>query len=305
MIKKPSLIAIDWGTSNFRAFLLDDNGALLETRFAKQGILRVENGDFAQALREQVWDWLESFSDIPLLMSGMVGSRQGWKEVPYLACPVSLNQLATGLQSVPFQNNPCWIVPGLRVDYNDGRTDVMRGEETQIIGALSQDEDHLSQVFCLPGTHSKWAWVENGQLIHFTTFMTGEIFTLLAKHSILGRLMRGNKTDLVAFERGMVWAERSEEMLSQLFQVRTQVLANKLSTSGVHSFLSGMLIGYELKQALKNSIPEHKVTIIGNARIARLYAKSLDRYAIRGMVTDGEQVTAAGLFKIAKQANII
>lgn len=293
------LIAIDWGTSNFRAFLLNMDGVILQKRFAKRGVLRIRYGTFAKVLDEEIGDWLLNYPNLPVLMSGMVGSRQGWQEVPYLECPVNLDQLANHLQVISYENRKIWVVPGLKITRDDLRIDVMRGEETQVVGTLAVNPD-VSQVFCLPGTHSKWAWVEAGRLYDFTTYMTGEIFTLLAKHSILGKLMRGFRTDYQAFDQGLMWAAQSGNLLSQLFQVRTQVLAGNLANTAVHSFLSGVLIGYEIEYALKQKIPGNKVAIIANARIADFYARALSKNGVEALITDADRVTSMGLLRIAK-----
>jgi len=299
----PSLIAIDWGTSNFRAFLLDQQGNVLEKKFAKLGILKISRGYFEQHLAQQISDWTQKYPNIPILMSGMIGSRQGWIEVPYLSCPVDLKELAQNLvQANPNKNQ--WIVPGLRINYPDGKIDVMRGEETQILGAL-KTSNSSQQVFCLPGTHCKWAWTVDERITEFTTFMTGEIFTLLAKHSILGKLLRSTRTDMQAFDRGMDWSEREEHMLSQIFQVRTQVLGGKLNPHSVHSFLSGLLIGHEIRQVLRTPIVDKKVTLVANARISRLYSRALARNGIDGFMTDSDNVTTQGLFRIATHAGIL
>lgn len=300
---KPHLIAIDWGTSNFRAFLLDHEGTILETRFARQGLLKVARGDFSAALKKEIGDCLHYSPKVPILMCGMVGSRQGWQETPYLHCPLPLKNLANGLQLVSSYKY-LWIVPGIRVDHADGRVDVMRGEETQIFGALNTQSAE-SQLFCLPGTHSKWARMEKGKLLDFSTFMTGELFTLLMKHSILGKPVRYVQPDAAAFEQGMLWSERQEHVLSQLFQVRTQMLANKLSFNGIHSFLSGLLIGQEVRAMLPQCARSEAIVIIANQRIAQLYAQVLQHYHHKAIVMDVNAVTARGLFKIAKQANIL
>ncbi len=309
--KKPTLIAVDWGTSNFRAFLLDAEGTILETRFAKRGLLHVPHGDFAAVLKQQIGDCCKDNPHIPIVMCGMVGSRQGWIEAPYLMCPVTLNNLAAGLQKVPGQNNT-WIIPGLRIDYPDGRVDVMRGEETQILGCLTADIQ-TPQIFCLPGTHSKWAWIESGKLQHFSTCMTGEMFNLLFKRSILGKPSQRPNLNVRAFYEGLAWAERPEGFLSQLFQVRTQMLAGKLLPEGIHSFLSGLLIAHEISGVLAENarLQENKknlmskISIIANKRISILYAKALTKYQLPSVVMDIEKVTATGIFRIAQQADLI
>ena len=260
ILKKTALIAIDWGTSNFRAFMLDHAGNILESRFAKCGLLHIRNKDFYGKLQEQIGDHLATHYDIPIIMSGMVGSRQGWEEVPYLNCPIELETLARHLYPIKTRQN-AWIVPGIRIDYPDGRVDVMRGEETQILGsqtfcnsettADSKNDIQTLQLFCLPGTHSKWAWIQEGKLDHFYTFMTGEIFNLLFKQSILGKHIKRVYSNVKAFYRGLEWAERPEHFMSQLFQVRTQMLSGNLVMEDIHSFLSGLVIGHEVIDILR------------------------------------------------------
>lgn len=299
----PRLIAIDWGTSNFRAFLIDGGGKVLAKKFAKLGVLKIRRNQFELVLEREIVDWRKAYGDLPIIMAGMIGSRQGWQEVPYLSCPLALKSLSQNLQAVNRQTNT-WIIPGLRIDYPDGRVDVMRGEETQILGAIAHAPVEI-HVFCLPGTHSKWAYIKDHELFAFNSFMTGEIFTLLRKHSILGRLMLGSNIDNSGFNRGLIWGERSDSLLAQLFQVRTQVLAGTLNTKAVFGFLSGILIAHELHQALQSPIAHSKVALIANPRIANLYAKALQRHNIEGIIMDADDVTATGLFKIARYAQII
>lgn len=299
----PRLIAIDWGTSNFRAFLLDGGGKVLEKKFARLGVLKIRRSQFETILRREISEWEDAFGELPILMAGMVGSRQGWQEVPYLACPLALKTLGQNLEPVK-RLNRTWIIPGLRMNYPDGRVDVMRGEETQILGAMNLVPPEL-QVFCLPGTHSKWAYTQAGELLHFNSFMTGEIFTLLRKHSILGRLMLGSNTDNAGFHRGLEWGARSDNLLAQIFQVRTQVLAGTLNTKAVFGFLAGILIAQELHQALQTSIPHAQVGLIANPRITNLYSRALSEHNIEGVILDSDQVTSTGLFKIAQYAQIL
>ena len=185
----PQLLALDWGTSNLRACLLGDGGRVLDTRAAALGVMAVPAGGFADALRTLCGDWLAAHAQLPCIASGMIGSRQGWVEAPYLACPAGLADAAAQLVRVDVgddDRHTLHIVPGLRCVGADGQADVMRGEETQLWGA------GLAAGSCcvLPGTHSKWAWVgEHARVLGFQTHMTGEVFAVLTQHSILGRLM--------------------------------------------------------------------------------------------------------------------
>ena len=178
------MIAVDWGTSGFRAYRLDEAGGIRETRTAPAGILTVAAGGFPAALEARLGDWLD---DTPIVMSGMIGSRQGWREAPYVECPADAAAIARGLLPVEWAaGRRGWIVPGLSCRDAAGIPDVMRGEETQILGALAALPP-ADAVICLPGTHSKWARVSDGRILSFATAMTGEVFAVLRRHSILGR----------------------------------------------------------------------------------------------------------------------
>lgn len=167
-----SLIVIDWGTTNRRAYLLDENGNVLDTRRDDSGILNLDPKRFAKSFHEFIKDWLgKPVHELPVLMSGMIGSRQGWHEAPYVTCPVRQDDLVSALLPAPGAEN-CSIVPGVSLAPASTRHDVMRGEEVQIFGAIGQS-GRDSGILCLPGTHSKWAKVKNGQLVDFATAMTG------------------------------------------------------------------------------------------------------------------------------------
>jgi 2-dehydro-3-deoxygalactonokinase len=171
------MIAIDWGTSSLRAYRLDRAGAIVEKRSAPLGIMHVEGGRFAEALESQVDDWLEA-GDGPMVMSGMIGSRQGWKEAAYVECPAGAEQIGARLQPVSWGGGrEAWIAPGLSCRDPGGVPDVMRGEETQILGVL--ETLPKAAWICLPGTHSKWVEVRDGRIHSFTTHMTGEAFATL------------------------------------------------------------------------------------------------------------------------------
>jgi 2-dehydro-3-deoxygalactonokinase len=180
------LLALDWGTSNLRAHLLGPGGALLDSRAAAGGIMAVAERRFEATLRSLCGDWISGHA-VPLVASGMIGSRQGWVEAPYLACPATPDAAAAQMAAVPLAGGgTLHIVPGLICTGPDGQADVMRGEETQLWGAGLAAGD----LCVLPGTHSKWAWVGAGEAItQFQTYMTGELYAVLVQHSILGRLM--------------------------------------------------------------------------------------------------------------------
>ena len=189
----PQLLALDWGTSSLRAFLMCD-GKITETRQSGHGIQRLPQPGipgYEQAFAEIAADWLRQWPQLPVVASGMVGSAQGWKEAPYVRCPADLRALAEQGVSVPSGLGPdILIAPGVLFDDAEQLPDVMRGEEIQIAGAFLLNPAWAERAcMLLPGTHSKWALIENGLIVRYTTYLTGELFAVLKEHSILGRLM--------------------------------------------------------------------------------------------------------------------
>jgi 2-dehydro-3-deoxygalactonokinase len=263
----PALIAVDWGTSSLRATLVGRDGALLEHRSGGPGILAVAAGGFGAVLASVVGEWRGA---IPMLLSGMIGSRQGWVEAPYLACPAGGAEIAKALLAIDGGAlGTVHIAPGLAVNVTGSAPDVMRGEETQIIGALHATG--LSDgLFVLPGTHSKWVTVVDGRIVGFATFMTGEIFAALRHHTILGRLMPDGAelVDEMAFKRG-VEAGAAEgppgALLQRVFAARTLGLFGQLPAEALSSYLSGLLIGAELAAAIVDRRRTSQFRIIGSA----------------------------------------
>jgi 2-dehydro-3-deoxygalactonokinase len=291
-----ALIGIDWGTTALRAWKIAADGEVLDTRRRDLGILRVAGGDFAAAFAESVGDW--HGLGLPVLMSGMIGSRQGWVEAPYLPCPADPAQLASQLAAVPGHSG-VWIVPGLSLLEGE-RRDVMRGEETQIAGAVGGG----SAIVVLPGTHSKWVRVEEGRITDFITFMTGELYDVLVKHSILGRLMTDDTADEDGFRRGLMAARDGDGGLSSaLFSVRTLGLFGEVPASALGDYLSGLLIGHELREALRR-YPCRETLVIGSAGLVRRSATALELFGVAAH-PQGENAGVAGLVTIARNAGLI
>src|ERR1700733_3453671 len=182
-----ALIGIDWGTSRLRGFRIGPEGQLLETRESALGIGAIRGGEFDQALSMLIADWQPVSGSVPILMCGMIGSRQGWREVPYRPCPAAEGDLIDALVPIETSCGPAFIIGGLSTTGGHGALDLMRGEETQILGVAPTTGRHVA---VLPGTHSKWAVLEQGRLQSFRTYMTGEVYGLLCKHSSLGWLMQ-------------------------------------------------------------------------------------------------------------------
>jgi 2-dehydro-3-deoxygalactonokinase len=289
------MIAVDWGTSSFRAYRLDASGAILDRCAAPLGILAVTDGQFAPALESQVGEWLDQ-GDAPVIMSGMIGSRQGWKEVPYVTCPAGAVEILAGVALVRWAGErSAWIAPGLSCRSASGIPDVMRGEETQILGVVDELPRH-SLWICLPGTHSKWAHLESGRITEFATYMTGEVFAVMKAHSILGRMMREAEVDEEAFADGVVRARDAGGLLHHLFGIRASGLFGDLADDKSSSYLSGLLIGHELA-----SVPQlsESVYLLGAEQLTSLYEQALATHGITAHVLDQDAVVR-GLHRLAR-----
>ena len=229
------------------------------------------DGRFAETLREEIGPWLAAGED-QVLLSGMIGSRQGWKEAPYVACPAGAAELAAGLVDIPFDWAKVKLVPGLSGTDESGIAEVMRGEETEVIGVLA--DFPAGGIACLPGTHSKWARVEDGRIVRFTTHMTGETYATLRGHTILGRMMRDGPPDGAAFDAGVRRSAEPGGLLHHVFGVRAETLAGRLSDGDAGAYLSGILIGHEVRAALA-STPSAVVHLFGAPDLTALYARAI------------------------------
>jgi len=291
-----TLIAIDWGTTNRRGYLLDRSGSVLDTRQDDRGILNLGAMDFEAALAAFVTDWRDSEqTEPPILMSGMIGSRQGWIEAPYVTCPVGRDDLIDDIIAVP-EIPHCWVVPGISVTDRAGRHDVMRGEEVQIFGAVNLT-GQTSATLCLPGTHSKWAQVENGRLVDFATAMTGEVFQVMCEHSILGALMEKHvHHDADAFHKGVEISGRDGGLLAHLFSARAEGLFGTLQDSAASSYLSGVLIGHEIRDlSSRCGAQSAEILLVGNADLTSLYGKAITQLGLRHRTVDGAAAAVCGL----------
>jgi 2-dehydro-3-deoxygalactonokinase len=291
------LIAIDWGTSSLRGALLDPSGKVIEERSDARGILTVPAGGFPAVFESLFGDWMR-LEDTRCLISGMAGSKQGWVEAPYCACPagrVEVGRKIIRIDAVPGARIA--IVPGLS-DEHDGVPDVMRGEEVQIFGAmaLTGASDGL---FVLPGTHNKWARVEAGRVTGFRTFMTGEFYALLSQHSILARTLdAAAPLDEAAFLQGVERAGNGEGLLHNAFGARTLALFEQMPAGRLASYLSGVLIGEELR-AQSLSAQAGNIVLIGAPALTLRYALAIDKVFGREARILGAEATWAGLNALA------
>jgi 2-dehydro-3-deoxygalactonokinase len=290
------LIAIDWGTSSLRGARLGTSGQVLESREFSRGILTVPSGQFEAVFNEHFGDWMQA-PDALCLISGMAGSRQGWQEASYCPCPAGFAEL--GQHLLWLQADRIALVPGLSCMTTDtlNTPDVMRGEEVQIFGAL-QLAGRTTATLVLPGTHSKWAQVEHGRVTRFSTFMTGEVYALLSQHSILSKTLDLNGAfDEAAFLQGVDQSQTAGSVLNKLFAVRTLGLFERLPAAALPSYLSGLLIGEELRTQ-SASADRAPVILIGSHALTSRYTLALQHLGI-ACQSRGAEATWAGLFALA------
>lgn len=304
------LIALDWGTSSLRAWLLDEQGAVLDARDGGLGIMQLPGHDFAAVYNDSLRTWLTADPSLPAIASGMIGSRNGWREAPYVNCPAEPGTLAERLTTVTDGITPLHIVPGVMQAGGSGRLpDVMRGEETQVLGALA-GEPALGRdsILVLPGTHSKWVSVRHGRIDAFTTYMTGELFAVLTQHSILGRpgRQRSAQTSDAAFSLGVTTARDmgGAGISAALFSTRSRLLTGSLEEAGTAAYLSGLLIGEELRSALSGRTGSSPLRLIGSPALCARYAQALEHFDVADSATI-DDAAVHGLWQIASAAGLI
>lgn len=285
-------IAVDWGTTNRRAYLIDSTGTRTDEFEDAKGVLSVPAGGFPDAVAEI----RERLGDKPLLLAGMVGSNRGWKDAPYVPCPAGIDEIAAKLV---FAGDREAIVPG--VSYiGDGLADVMRGEEVQLLGGAAAgliDPDGLA---CHPGTHNKWALLRHGKIHNFRTVMTGELFSLLKEHSILADLLKGQVEVNDAFREAARHSIDYEELPADLFTVRARVLLGQAKTEDAASWTSGLLIGSDVRIGLTTPTGA-QITVVGRPELTRLYAAAIEQANRASIEVDGEKCFLAGIHEIAKR----
>ena len=293
-----AMIGVDWGTSSFRAYRLTRDGTIRDRKTVAKGIMAIIDGRFADALREEIGPWLAA-GERHVLLSGMIGSRQGWVEAPYLACPAGAGEIAKALVEIPYDWAQLRVVPGLSAVDASGVPEVMRGEETQLAGVLARVTNGLAWA-CMPGTHSKWARLEGGRILGFTTHLTGETFAVLRGHTILGRMMKDGTTVPEAFDAGVERSGEQGGLLHHLFGVRALGLTGRLSDIAGASYLSGLLIGHEVRAALSDTAGA-VVHIIGAPELTALYARAIEACGGMAERVNGE-AAARGLALIGEHA---
>jgi 2-dehydro-3-deoxygalactonokinase len=285
-------IAVDWGTTNRWAYLIDSGGKQAGEFEDGKGILSVPEGGFPAAIAEI----REKLGDKPLLLAGMVGSNRGWQDAPYVPCPAGIDDLA---RKLVWAGEREAIVPG--VSYvGDDRADVMRGEEVQVLGAVAAGLVDSNALVCHPGTHNTWTVLHKAAIHSFRTVMTGELFSLLKEHSILADLLKGPVEDNDVFKGAARHAIFNESLPAELFSIRASVLLGEMKKEDAASYASGLLIGTDVRIGL--AVPTGaQVVVMGRPELTRLYSAALAEAKREAVELDGEQCFLAGIHEIAKR----
>lgn len=293
------LIVADWGTSRFRAYRVADGAIVDRVVSDPEGISELKPGQHRDVLQRRCGAWLGEWPDAPVLLVGMVGSREGWREAPYVPCPASAERIAASLVPVDLgEGRRAHIVPGLVCEPEPGAVDVCRGEETLSLGSGVAD----GLVLC-PGTHSKWVTLRGGRIERFASAMTGEMYALLREHSMIGRPAT-EPADEAGFEEGLEAAERNAGrrrigLLHLLFGARAAVVAGRLPAARLGPYLSGLLTGDEVNGLLSGVGRPERVTIVQNLPRARQYQRALGRLGIPAELHEPEPALVAGATRIA------
>ncbi|WP_411390900.1 2-dehydro-3-deoxygalactonokinase [Pseudomonas sp. MPB23] len=311
------LIALDWGTSSLRTYKLGPAGRVLEQRSLATGIMHLPgeprdiagvrcSDGFELAFDAACGDWLDAQPGLPVIACGMVGSAQGWSEATYRNTPVDVASLGQALHTVrSLRGVDVHIVPG--VIEQVGLPNVMRGEETQVLGVLQNLSASGELLIGLPGSHSKWVEVVDGCITHFDTFMTGELFAVLSKHSLLGRTQQSaEQFQADAFDRGVhvaLSADGQRGVLSTLFSARTLGLTGELAPDQQPDYLSGLLIGHELA-GLPGAAKHKPIILVGAAPLCARYQRALSLCGF-AHVSLAQEATERGLWQLALAAGLL
>jgi 2-dehydro-3-deoxygalactonokinase len=285
---------VDWGTTNFRAFAMDIHGKVLDKKVLPLGLLQVKDNDFVKAL-ESVLSYWKNYENIPVYMGGMVGSLQGWVNVPYVQTNVDKSSLAKNAHQfdLPWRALAT-IIPGVMHQVGTETYDVMRGEEVQLFGLAYLIEKSLFKAI-LPGTHSKHVRVVNGAITELFSFMTGELFSVISEHTVLGKGLPDQRDSHTAFLRG-VNESKTDKLTSTLFAARTHRLFNNINDDEVFSYLSGLLIGNELQ-----SLSSSHVYLIGSENLCKKYQLACGELLIESTYKSGDECFLAGMSVLIKE----
>src|SRR5271165_2466707 len=303
----PALIAIDWGSSSFRAYLIAQDGAVLDERATADGVSNVPPNGFPATLERLVGDWIGAHPESPILASGMVGSRHGWREAPYVKCPVEPKDIAANLIEVEADGRRVHLAPGLSYEDESGQPDVIRGEEVEILGVAHAG----GRIVVLPGSHSKWAVVDRGRVLAFRTFVTGELFSAIRDHTIAGAFARAaalkplGSAFAVGVRRGAAAArgEGKAGLLGALFGARSLPLMGKIAENDAGDYLSGLLIGAEIAEA-ECRFADEAPHVAGAPALVERYLAAFETLGIQALAAP-PRAAVRGLHLLARQAGLV
>jgi 2-dehydro-3-deoxygalactonokinase len=293
MMLRDGYIAVDWGTTNRRVYALDGDGRLAAAVEDDLGIMNMPADGYERAIA----DIRNRYGGRPLLLAGMVGSNRGWVEAPYVPTPAGLDEVALGIKWI--EPGGVGIVPGVSF-VGDGRADVMRGEEVQVVGALGAGVIGPDCLICHPGTHAKWIVMAQGKIQALQTVMTGELFALLGKHSILAPLLRGPVSADTTFLRGVAMGLGGAELLASIFDIRARHALGDTRGDGA-SYLSGLLIGIDVRAGLRLH-RQGAIGLIGRPDLRTLYSAALSMAGHQTVEVDGQEAFLAGIRRLMERS---
>lgn len=302
MNSKTEWVAVDWGTSNVRAWGMAADGTQTFASQSDRGMGKISRADYPAVLSELIGE--NAAGGTPAIICGMAGARQGWREAPYLDTPADLTRLVTGAVAPEGTGFAARILPGV-CQRTAGREDVMRGEETQLLGLLAL-RPGFSGTAILPGTHSKWVEIDNGRITRFSTAMTGELYEVLSQHSVLRHSFAAGNVEGPEIEDGIAEGMRAglespELATSLIFRTRAAALLSGKGADWCSGYLSGLLVGTEIG-GHRDWLGAAKVPLIGSARFGRLYGAALKLIGASGEPIDASDATIAGLIAARAQA---
>ena len=302
-----ALIAIDWGSSSFRAYLMTRDGGIVDEIASADGVSTVAPGGFPATLERLAGRWLVAQAGLPIIASGMVGSRHGWREAPYIRCPAEPGAIAAGLIAVEAGTRRVHLAPGLAAEDENGQPDVMRGEEVEILGIA----EFGGRLIVLPGSHSKWAVVDQGRVLSFKTFVTGELFAAVKDHTLAGAFARSARPKptgpafALGVRRGAAAArcEGRSGLLGALFGARSLPLMGKLAEDDAGDYLSGLLIGAEIAEA-RRLFADNDPQVAGAEALVERYLAAFDALGVKALAAP-PRAAARGLHLLARTAGLI
>jgi 2-dehydro-3-deoxygalactonokinase len=293
-------VAVDWGTSSFRLWLIDRTGQVVGERRSDEGMMTAAKAGFASVLQSHL-DAVGAGSDLPVLICGMAGARQGWVEAGYVDTPAPLAAVLERAVPVVGQSRDIRILPGI-AQRDSSAPDVMRGEETQLLGALGLDAAG-SALVCMPGTHSKWVSISGGTVEHFATFMTGELFSVVSRETILSHAVAGadDAVEADSFKSAVAAAFKNPAFAANLlFQARARQLLFGGTPAAARETLSGTLIGIELAAGLARAVPQAGIRLVASGRLLMLYRLAFETLAVAAAPIDADEAVRRGLSMAAR-----